>query len=198
MLRFSVPFILASGSPRRRRLLEQLGLEFSVHVPDLEEEHPPDKSPDDLVLSLALQKGEPIAEAHPEALTLSADTIVLLNGAVLGKPADAAEAADMLRRLADATHTVYTGIALSHSDTDRCVTAAVSTDVTFGPLSDAEIDRYVETGSPLDKAGAYGIQDDLGALFVSRINGDYYNVVGLPLHRFYRIVQIAFADLLVR
>lgn len=196
MLQFNVPFILASGSPRRRRLLEQLGLDFEVRVPDVDEVFPPDASPEDIVLNLALQKGEPIAEANPDALTLAADTIVVLDGSVLGKPAGPAEAAAMLRRLSDRKHTVYTGVALVHSGSDRCVTAAVATEVTFGPLSDAEIERYVATGSPLDKAGAYGIQDDHGALFISRIEGDYYNVVGLPLHRFYRIVRIAFTDLL--
>ena len=173
-------------------------MSFDVRVSTVEEVHPPDATPEDVVLHLALEKGEQIAEAEPGALTLAADTIVVLDGQILGKPADADEARAMLRSLSERTHTVYTGIALIHPQSDRCVTAAVSTAVTFGRLDDDEIRRYVETGSPLDKAGAYGIQDDYGALFISRIDGDYYNVVGLPLHRFYRLLQTAFTDLLAR
>jgi septum formation protein len=102
----------------------------------------------------------------------------------------------MLRRLSGATHTVYTGLALVHPPSGRRVTAHEATAVTFAPLSDDEIARYVATGAPLDKAGAYGIQDDHGALFIARIEGDYYNVVGLPLHRLYRVLRAYFADLL--
>ncbi len=197
MLQFNVPFVLASASPRRRRLLEQLGLRFDVRVPDVDETPVPGQSPQDLVLRLALEKAEPIAESLPEALTLAADTVVVLDGELLGKPSDEQEARVMLRALSGRTHTVFTGIALLHSRSDRCVTAAVETKVTFSDLADDEIARYVATGSPLDKAGAYGIQDDYGALFISRIDGDYYNVVGLPLHRFYRLLRTAFTDLLV-
>lgn len=196
MLQLNVPLILASQSPRRRRLLEQLGFDFEVRAPSDDEEIDPTVSPEDMVLQLALEKGKPVADERPDALTLAADTIVVLDGAVLGKPADAAEAKSMLRALSGKTHTVYTGIAVLHSGTDRCVTGAVATDVTFGVLSDEEIERYVQTGSPLDKAGAYGIQDDAGSYFISRIDGDYYNVVGLPLHRFYRILRTAYVDLI--
>lgn len=196
MLQFNVPFILASASPRRRRLLEQLGVSFEVRVPHVEEVHPEGSSPEDVVLHLSLEKAEPIAEAEPDALTLAADTIVVLDGLILGKPIDESEAISMLRALSGRSHTVYTGITIIHARSDRCVTAAVSTQVTFGELDDAEIARYVATGSPLDKAGAYGIQDDYGALFISRIDGDYYNVVGLPLHRFYRLLRVGFTDLL--
>ena len=196
MLRFNVPFILASESPRRRRLLEQLGLTFEVRAHGVEEIHPPDASPEDIVLDLSLRKAEPVADAEPGALTLGADTVVVLDGEVLGKPADAAHARLMLQRLSGRTHEVFTGIAIVHAGSDRCVTAHEATAVTFAEMSEEEIDRYVATGSPIDKAGAYGIQDDCGALFVSRIDGDYYNVVGLPLHRFYRMVRYAFPDLM--
>lgn len=196
MLQFTVPFILASGSPRRKRLLEQLGLAFDVRVPDVDEGHRPDLTPADLVLKLAVDKGAVVAREHENALTLAADTVVVLDDRVLGKPSDEEEARHMLRTLSGRTHTVYTGIAVLHAESDRCVTSAVDTRVTFGELDDEEIDRYVATGSPMDKAGAYGIQDDYGALFVARIDGDYYNVVGLPLHRFYRVLRTAFTDLM--
>lgn len=196
MLRFKVPFVLASASPRRKYLLGQLGIEFQVRVPGVDETSPDGLSPQDIVLRLALAKAGPVAEAIPGALTLAADTIVVLDGQILGKPRDEQEARQMLRSLSGRTHTVFTGIALMHSESDRAVTASVATDVTFSELADDEIASYVATGSPMDKAGAYGIQDDHGALFISRIDGDYYNVVGLPLHRFYRIVRTAFTDLL--
>ena len=197
MVQFSVPFVLASGSPRRRRLLEQLGLSFEVRVPDVDETPPPDATPQDVVLKLALDKAERVAESVPGALILAADTVVFLDGDLLNKPTDEADARRMLRLLSGQTHTVCTGIAIIHAASDRCVTAAVDTRVTFGNLDDDEIARYVSTGSPMDKAGGYGIQDDYGALFVSRIDGDYYNVVGLPLHRFYRLLRTAYTDLMV-
>ncbi len=195
MLRLRPPLVLASRSPRRHQLLERLGVPFSVHPSDADEAIPPGTAPDDAVRLLAGRKAEAVAPRHPEALTLGADTVVVLGGRVLGKPADAAEAAAMLRRLSGRTHTVYTGVALVHGG--RTVTACEATEVTFASLTDAEIAAYVETGSPLDKAGAYGIQDDWGAFFVEGIRGDYYNVVGLPLHRLARTLRTHFADLLL-
>lgn len=192
----TVPLILASQSPRRRRLLEHLGLDFEVIVSPAEEVIRDDLSPSALVQQLATDKALPVANQHPEALTLAADTLVVLDGDILGKPEDTEEARTLLARLSDATHTVVTGIALHHPMTERRVTAVEATNVTFAPLSEAEIDAYVATGSPLDKAGGYGIQDDYGALFVARIVGDYYNVVGLPLHRLYRTLRQHFADVL--
>ncbi len=194
-MQINAPFILASQSPRRRRLLERLGLAFDVHVSPAEEVIPPDADPAELVQSLAVQKARPVAADHPEALTLAADTVVAFDGAILGKPSSREEARRMLRRLSGATHTVYTGIALMHPASACQATAVTTTDVTFGALSDDEIAAYVATGSPMDKAGSYGIQDDLGALFVERIDGDYYNVVGLPLRRLYLTLREAFGDL---
>src|SRR5690606_25523373 len=196
MLALRVPFVLASRSPRRRALLERLGLPFDVRPSPSGEAWPAGMGPAEAVAQIALEKAEAVAEAAPEALTLGADTVVVLDGAVLGKPADPGEARAMLRRLSGATHTVYTGLALVHPASGRRVTALEATAVTFAPLTDAEVARYVATGAPLDKAGAYGIQDDHGALFVARIEGDYYNVVGLPLHRLYRTLRDHFADLL--
>lgn len=192
----TVPLILASGSPRRKKLLEQLGLTFHVHVSPAEEVVPEGLPPEDVVRRLALEKAHPVAALYPGALTLAADTIVCLNGEILGKPADAEEACRMLTRLQDATHTVHTGIALVHPDSGRETAASEATDVTFGPMTAREIAAYVATGSPLDKAGAYGIQDDHGALFIRGIVGDYYTVMGLPLHRLYRVIRNDFTDLL--
>lgn len=195
-MHLSVPLILASRSPRRRQLLERIGVGFTVHISPTEEVLPEGLPPEAIVRQLAWEKAEPVAAHHPQALTLGADTVVVLDGAVLGKPADAAEAHAMLRRLAGRTHTVYTGLALLHPATGRTLTTFEATDVTFGPMTDAEIAGYIASGAPMDKAGAYGIQDDRGALFIQRIDGDYYNVVGLPLHRLYQTLKAAFGDLL--
>ncbi len=195
-MKLLVPLILASRSPRRRKLLAQLGLDFEVHPSDLDETAMNHRLPEQLVEQLALEKARAVATRFPEALTLGADTTVVLDGDVLNKPADEAEARAMLRRLSGRTHTVYTGVALVHPASRREVVDYEATQVTFAPLTDAEIDAYVATGSPLDKAGAYGIQDDYGAVFIRRIEGDYYNVVGLPLHRLYRMLRNHFADLI--
>jgi septum formation protein len=191
------PLVLASRSPRRRKLLEQTGVSFTVQVSPVDEVIPENTSPENIVRQLALEKAEAVAGDHLEAITLGADTIVVLNGAVLGKPVDETDAHRMLRMLSGNTHAVFTGLALVHPSSRRRITAHEKTGVTFAELTDAEISAYVATGSPMDKAGAYGIQDDLGALFISRIDGDYYNVVGLPLHRFYQTLKTSFSDLLL-
>lgn len=196
-MQLSCPFVLASRSPRRRKLLEQMGLAFIVEVSPVEEVIPEGSAPKEIVQQLALEKAEAVARVHPAALILGADTIVVLEGAVLGKPRDAPEARWMLHRLSGHTHTVFTGIALVHPSTHRKVTAYEQTDVTFAELTEREIAAYVATGSPMDKAGAYGIQDDQGALFIPRIDGDYYNVVGLPLHRLYLTLKTDFPGLLL-
>lgn len=177
-------------------MLHRLDVPFTVHPSSVEEIWPENESPDAAVESIALQKAKPVSLAHPEALTFGADTVVVLEGEVLGKPHSETEARAMLHRLSGATHTVYTGLALLHPSSGRSVTDHEATQVTFAELEGGEITRYVATGSPMDKAGAYGIQDDYGALFVSRIDGDFYNVVGLPLHRLYRMLTEHFADLM--
>lgn len=197
MLDLRVPLVLASQSPRRRQLLDRLGVPFSVHPSDADETVPPGTSPVETVHRLARDKAEAVAQAFPTALTLGADTIVVLDGDVLGKPTNDTHAAEMLARLSGRSHTVFTGIALVDPPRGRSVTAHEATEVTFAPLSPEEIEAYVRTGSPRDKAGAYGIQDDAGALFVEGVRGDYYNVVGLPLHRLYQTLRAHFADLLV-
>ena len=190
------PFVLASASARRQQLLRNMGMRFEVCPSHVNERVETGVSPEDLVQVLALRKARHVAAQRPDALTLGADTVVVLAGDMLGKPDSPAEAEQMLKRLSGATHSVYTGIALLHPPSNRTVQASERTDVTFHTLSAAEVADYVASGSPLDKAGAYGIQDSRGPFFVRRIDGDYYNVVGLPLHRFYRILKEHFPDLL--
>ena len=192
MLRLRVPLILASRSPRRRALLRQLGLAFEVRPADTDEVWPEGTAPGPAVEHLAAEKATAIPA--PDALVLGADTVVVLDGDVLGKPASDGEAAATLRRLSGRTHTVYTGVALRAGA--RLRTHHAATHVTIAPLSDAEIARYVATGSPRDKAGAYGIQDEMGAVLVSRIEGEYTNVVGLPLRTLYDALRADFSDLL--
>ncbi len=193
MLRLRVPLVLASASPRRRALLDRLGLTFRVEPTDADETWPADLDVGAAAEAVALRKAA--AVAAPGALVLAADTVVVLDGDVLGKPTDEAHAARTLRRLSGRTHHVVTGIALALDGRQR--TAHERTAVTFADLSDVEIAAYVATGSPLDKAGAYGIQDDAGALLVERIEGDYFNVVGLPIRRLYQTLR-TFAPDLVR
>jgi len=195
-MRFTCPFILASASPRRETLLSRLGMPFLVDPSQVDEHHDEGLTPDGLVRRLALEKASEVARRHPAALVLGADTVVVLDGRVLGKPSGDAEAASMLRRLSGRTHEVFSGIALVHPPSGRHLVAHSVTEVTFASLSDREIERYVATGSPLDKAGAYGIQDDAGAWYIEGIRGDYYTVVGLPLRRLYQLVTEEFTDLL--
>jgi len=171
--------ILASASPRRKQLLEQIGVtDFEVR-PAPSEIEADNLPPGEAVQVIALAKGQAIAkDAPPGTLILAADTEVYFNGALLGKPQDPADAERMLRLLSGATHRVYTGVALLKDD--KTLVAVEATDVTFRHLTDLEIQVYVASGEPMDKAGAYGIQGK-AAHFVRRIEGDVYNVIGLPL-----------------
>lgn len=173
-----------------------LGWEITVHPSNVEEEIRKGLSSEAIATQLATDKAVAVAASYPDALVLGADTIVVIDEEILGKPADGNEAREMLQRLSGRTHIVYTGIGLQHAASERTITAVEMTEVTFAPMTREEIEAYVATGSPLDKAGAYGIQDDGGALFVQRINGDYYTVVGLPLHRLYRTLRDRFDDLI--
>jgi septum formation protein len=177
-------------------LLERFGLSFTVEPSGVDETVDGALSPEDITKELATRKGRSVARRHPEALVISADTIVEHNEVVLNKPKDAEEAAAMLSDLSGQTHAVLTGLALHHQRSARTAVEAERTRVHFAPLSPEEINRYVASGSPLDKAGGYGIQDAYGARFVRGIDGDYYNVVGLPLHRLYRMLQTHFGDLI--
>jgi septum formation protein len=152
---------------------------------DVPEVFDPSRSPEENAASLALQKAQCVAGNVSDGVIIGADTIVVLAGEMLGKPEDARDAVRMLGLLSGRTHTVVTGFALIDRPSGRRMTATEKTDVTFRRLPGDEIEEYVAGGSPLDKAGAYGIQDDYGAVFVTRIEGCFYNVVGLPLSRFH-------------
>ena len=171
-------FILASQSPRRKELLARAGYTFDVIVSEVDETIPDGLSPQDAVLLLARRKAEAVSAQYPGAVVLGCDTVVALDSLILGKPADKAEAKAMLTSLSGNTHTVYSGVFLTNGTKKTGFFTA--TDVTFYPLTEETIDSYVETGEPMDKAGAYGIQG-LGCVLVERISGDYSNVVGLPL-----------------
>lgn len=175
--------ILASKSPRRRELLAQMGLtEFQIHPAVGEEQAEPELTPPELVQALALHKAREVAQTHAQAgdLVIGADTIVVLDGQVLGKPKHEAHALEMLTALAGRAHHVYTGVAVVQDG--RELVQAEDTTVWFRAASQEELTRYIATGEPMDKAGAYGIQGR-GGLLVSRMEGDYTNVVGLPIVR---------------
>jgi len=181
--------ILASRSPRRIALLRQIGFDPEVVPSSLPEEFDSTLSPSENVMRIAGKKAAEVGRDVANGLIVGADTIVVVNGRVLGKPETQREAVLMLEALSGRTHTVFTGIAVLDKPSDTIVEEVEATDVTFRMLPRSEIDDYVAGGSPLDKAGAYGIQDDYGAVFVTRIEGCFYNVVGLPLSRLHRILQ---------
>lgn len=183
----SPSIVLASASPRRRELLATLQLPFRVMPAPVDEEGVDEPTPQRLVQTLAQVKAEAVAKLHPDALVIGADTVVVLDGRVLGKPASAQEARSMLAALSGKRHQVMTGLSLIHRQSGTRRTEYEMTHVTFAPLSPKAIDRYVNTGEPMDKAGAYGIQG-LGATLVQGIEGCYFNVVGLPLYRLARML----------
>jgi len=172
--------ILASKSPRRRYLLKQAGLSFEVIPPDFDESSLPPTEPSRYVRNLAEAKARCIAEQYPHSWVIGADTIVLIGSTILGKPATKAQARAMLKRLSGMTHQVLTGYAVCSVAKDRLFSETVQTDVIFKELTDVEIDWYIHTEEPFDKAGAYAIQG-LGTFIVKSINGSYTNVVGLPV-----------------
>ena len=176
------PLILASSSPRREELLRQVGLSFEIVPSNAEEPLVESLPPAAVAERLALDKARAVAALRPGGLVIGADTVVVLDGRMLGKPSGDAEAREMLRSLSGRRHEVTTGIAVVDSDTGDSSFDSVTTQVDFALLSDEVIDRYIATGEPMDKAGAYGIQG-CGALLIQGIVGCYTNVVGLPLRR---------------
>lgn len=179
--------ILASASPRRRELIENLKIDFEVRTADCEEVTVPGERPEDTVKRLSLTKARCVAELEgDDAVVIGADTVVAINGKILGKPADEDEAAEMLKLLSGRTHRVYTGLAVIGGG--KTVNEYVETEVKFYDLTDNQIKRYIATGEPMDKAGAYGIQK-YGSLLVEEIRGDYFNVVGLPVGRLDRVLR---------
>ncbi|HHJ53544.1 MAG TPA: septum formation protein Maf [Caldithrix abyssi] len=179
-----IDIVLASASPRRFELLKNIGLNFRVEVSDVAENHPDIKEPTELALYNARIKGRAVANKYPESLIISADTIVVLDNHLMGKPANEQEAYRMLKTLSARTHKVITAFGLHLLKYEKEHYDWVATDVTFRPLTDEEIWAYINTAEPMDKAGAYGIQGQ-GAILIEKISGCYYNVVGFPLSRFY-------------
>lgn len=185
--------VLASGSPRRRELLAGMGVDFIVDVPEDVNEEIEDCIPAmDVALNLSERKADAYRQSRrieANTLVITADTVVIAGNRVLGKPADEAEAREMLRELSGRTHQVVTGVCVA----DNMGTAVGSqiTDVTFAQLSDDEINYYIERYRPMDKAGAYGIQEWIGCIGITRIVGDYYNVMGLPLRLLYEMLTSA-------
>ena len=170
--------ILASGSPRRKSLLESIGLDFTVYSPNVNEEHLPGELPSQLCRRLSGLKAEAGAREFPDAVIIAADTIVVIDGQILGKPSGHEDAVRMLHLLSGREHEVITGLAVSYGGNVNI--ADVHTTVKFRKLSEREISAYADTAEPYDKAGGYAVQGT-GALMIEGINGDYYNVVGLPL-----------------
>jgi len=176
--------ILASASPRRRELLSLVGIRHDVLPANIDESYQQGETPRQHAERLAREKASAIRV--DDAVIVGSDTIVVVDGDVLGKPADRAHAESMLRRLSGRSHTVMTGIAVRHGE--RLVSDLVEVDVSFRLLSDDDIARYIDTGEPMDKAGAYGIQG-YGATIVDRVDGDYFAVMGLPLNRLVRLIE---------
>ncbi|UII55041.1 Maf family protein [Cytobacillus spongiae] len=185
-----MPLILASASPRRKELLENLHLTFQVISSDVDETFNEKLTPSDVVMELALRKARDIRAKHGNSYVIGSDTVVVSNQQILGKPTDSDEAYKMLKMLSGQTHSVYTGVAIVAPE--KLVNFYEKTDVEFWELTDEEIESYIRTGEPMDKAGAYGIQG-LGSLLVKKIEGDYFSVVGLPLSRTIReLKQLGF------
>ncbi|SMO90546.1 Maf family protein [Fodinibius sediminis] len=184
--------VLASGSPRRKKLLDQLQIPFKVKISTVEEQYDDALAPADIVQMLASRKAEDVAQTFEDALIIGADTIVVFRETILEKPCSSEAARQMLMQLSEDTHSVVTGVSLykkAPGKKSRIHTFFEETKVTFGNLNADDVQRYVASGSPMDKAGAYGIQDNYGSIFVKRIEGDYNTVVGFPLYAFYQVMQ---------
>lgn len=177
--------VLASASPRRRELLLQIGAQVRIaSTKEVDESYPGNIAPEDVAPYISAKKAHAYADSIESGETLiTADTVVICEGCILGKPHNEHEAVEMLRQLSGRTHSVVTGVTIMNGE--RCRTFGVTTEVDFAPLSDSEIRYYVEKYRPLDKAGAYGIQEWIGYIGITGIRGDYYNVMGLPLQRLY-------------
>lgn len=180
--------ILASSSPRRSTLLKLVGFDFEVIASELAEGDEEYTVPEVHVLELSRKKALKVAENIKDGLIIGADTIVVLDDTILGKPANSKHAKEMLRQLSGQTHIVYTGFTIVEKPPGNIVSDYEKTEVSFRELEAEEIEQYVKTESSLDKAGAYGIQDH-GALFVSKVNGCFYNVMGFPVTKFYKTLR---------
>lgn len=171
--------ILASQSPRRKQLLELAEISFTIQIADVDETNPPGMPGEDVPIYLAKKKADAIAHQAHDAIVIAADTVVLLDHEILGKPRDTDDAITILRKLSGRTHHVVTGVCIRRNDQETCFSCV--TEVCFRPLTDAGIDHYVTRYQPFDKAGAYAIQEWIGVTGIEKITGDYYNVMGLPI-----------------
>lgn len=180
------PIVLGSGSPRRAEILHSVGWEFTKSVPEIDESLRDGESPDAYVLRLAEEKANVVAQTNPDQLVLAADTTVVVDDEILGKPDDLEHAREMLRTLSGRWHDVLTGVAISQNGQTKV--GMERTSVKFVEMSDAEIEFLARRGDPLDKAGAYAVQAQ-AALFIESIRGDYWNVVGLPIGLVYRLTK---------
>lgn len=179
--------VLASSSPRRQELLKRMGVsEFEIRVPETDETYPPSLTPQQTVEYISRKKCEAVTANAPDEIIIAADTMVFVEGERLGKPADEADALRMLMQLQGRKHLVCTGVTVRRGE--EFSTESESTEVFFRPASPGELLQYIHTGEPMDKAGAYGVQDR-GALLVEAIHGDFYNVMGLPMLRLSRMLQ---------
>lgn len=185
---YSMPIILASQSPRRKEILDMIGLKYEVCPPHYIENNSIGKSPTTIVIKHALNKARTVAPRYPKAWIIGADTVVVCKNRILGKPQNENEAVQMLKFLSGVEHSVFTGYCVLNSANGRYLKNAVRTRVRFKEIPLAEIQYYVENYHPFDKAGAYAIQD-FSAIFVEKINGCFYNVVGFPLPAFYEQVK---------
>ena len=191
MIASDIQIYLASSSPRRKKLLQQLNIPFNTIKVDIDEKVRKNEPPVKAVKRLSLEKMEMAKKVIENGIIITADTIVVFNGSIIGKPIDEKDAERLLKKLSGRVHKVYTGFCVLNTINGKIITDYEKTFVKFRKLNKKEISEYVATGSPLDKAGAYGIQDDFGAVFVEKINGCYYNVVGLPLPKVYKsILQV--------
>jgi septum formation protein len=177
--------ILASQSPRRKELLQQIQLSFTVMGSSVDETFSSDLMPHEVVMYLARKKAKEISNQYPTHYVIGSDTVVTTNGKILGKPGSKEDAKDMLRMLSGSDHEVFTGVAILHGEDEKLFYE--KTDVTFWELTSKEIDEYIASEEPFDKAGSYGIQG-IGAKFVKEIKGDYFSVVGLPISRVNRVL----------
>ncbi|MFZ1290619.1 MAG: Maf family protein [Melioribacteraceae bacterium] len=189
MLNLNSPLYLASNSPRRKKMLHSLGIDFHHITIDHEEIINANHSPLKNVKRLADEKCRKAASKISDGIVISADTIVVLDNEIIGKPIDQNDAKKILKNLSGKTHIVYTGFAICDVKSKKSIVNYEKTKVTFYKLSEKQIDDYIKTGSPMDKAGAYGIQDDFGALFVKKIDGCYNNVMGFPIAKIFRILE---------
>lgn len=187
MISLSHKLILASNSPRRKQLLEEAGFQFEVKVMPTDESYPADLDPMEVAAYISAVKAAQFTQIHEQDIILTADTVVIVDEQILGKPKDKAEALAMIRLLSGRTHQVITAISLKKGDEIQTISDIAT--VYFASLSTEEIEYYVDQYAPYDKAGAYGIQEWIGMIGISKIEGSFYTIMGLPIHHVYQLLK---------